>query len=116
MDLRRPEAKDVLDAHEQLDGIAVRTPLLRSDELDARTGGKVFVKCENLQRSGAFKFRGAYNCLSRLDRKVYPGGVVAYSAPLSRLAASQPWKRASVAAIRISYGSNKSRIRPARTR
>ena len=56
-----------------------RTPLLRSDELDARAGGKVFVKCESLQRSGAFKFRGAYNCLSRLDHQAYPGGVVAYS-------------------------------------
>jgi threonine dehydratase len=79
MDLRRPEAVDVLDAHERLDGIAIRTPLLRSDELDARAGGKVFVKCESLQRSGAFKFRGAYNCLSRLDCQAYPGGVVAYS-------------------------------------
>lgn len=79
MDLRRPEAADVLDAHERLDGIVIRTPLLRSDELDARVGGRVFVKCENLQRSGAFKFRGACNCLSRLDRQAYPGGVVAYS-------------------------------------
>jgi threonine dehydratase len=79
MDLRRPEAVDVLDAHERLYGVAIQTPLLRSDELDARVGGKVFVKCESLQRSGAFKFRGAYNCLSRLERKNYPGGVVAYS-------------------------------------
>jgi threonine dehydratase len=79
MDLRRPGPADVLDAHERLEGIALRTPLLRSDELDARAGGKVFVKCESLQRSGAFKFRGAYNCLSRLDRQAYPGGVVAYS-------------------------------------
>jgi threonine dehydratase len=79
MDLRRPGPADVLDAHERLEGIALRTPLLRSDELDARAGGKVFVKCESLQRSGAFKFRGAYNCLSRLDRPAYPGGVVAYS-------------------------------------
>lgn len=79
MKSRRPEAVDVLDAQERLDGIAIRTPLLRSDELDARAGGRVFVKCESLQRSGAFKFRGAYNCLSRLDRRAYPGGVVAYS-------------------------------------
>jgi threonine dehydratase len=79
MDLRHPKSADVLDAHGLLDGIALRTPLLRSDELDTRAGGKVFVKCESLQRSGAFKFRGAYNCLSRLDRQAYPGGVVAYS-------------------------------------
>ncbi|WP_315762467.1 MULTISPECIES: threonine/serine dehydratase [unclassified Bradyrhizobium] len=79
MKLRRPVAGDVLDAHERLRGTVVETPLLRSDEIDARTGGRVFLKCENLQVSGAFKFRGAYNCLSRLDRSAYPGGVVAYS-------------------------------------
>lgn len=79
MDMRRPQAADVLDAHQRLKGVALRTPLLRSDELDARAGGRVFVKCESLQRSGAFKFRGAYNRLSRLDREACPGGVVAYS-------------------------------------
>jgi threonine dehydratase len=79
MKLRRPVANDVLDAHERLRGVAIETPLLRSDEIDARTGGRVFLKCENLQVSGAFKFRGAFNCLSRLDRSAYPGGVVAYS-------------------------------------
>lgn len=79
MNPRIPVAADVLDAHERLNGVALRTPLLRSDELDARSGGKVFIKCESLQRSGAFKFRGAYNCLSRIDRGALPGGVVAYS-------------------------------------
>ncbi len=79
MNLRRPVAADVLDAHERLRGTVVETPLLRSDAIDAQVGGRVFVKCENLQVSGAFKFRGAYNCLSRLDRSVYPGGAVAYS-------------------------------------
>lgn len=76
--MRMPAAADVIDALGRLDGIAVNTPLLRSDELDARTGGKVFVSCESLQHSGAFKFRGAYNCLSRLDRRAFRGGVVAY--------------------------------------
>lgn len=74
-----PTAADVLDAMERLNGVAVRTPILRSDELDARAGGKVFVKFESLQHTGAFKFRGAYNCLSRLDRRTYPDGVLAYS-------------------------------------
>ena len=74
MMLRRPVAADVLDAHERLRGTVVETPLLRSDEIDARVGGRFFVKCENLQVTGAFKFRGAYNCLSRLDRGAYPGG------------------------------------------
>jgi threonine dehydratase len=79
MDLTLPNAEDVLNALHHLDGIAVKTPLLRSQVLDKLTGGRVFVKCENLQRSGAFKFRGAYNALSRLDTSAYPGGVVAYS-------------------------------------
>lgn len=74
-----PTAEDILDARRALAGVAVETPLLRSDALDRLTGGSVFLKCENLQRTGAFKFRGAYNCLSRLDRAAYPGGVVAYS-------------------------------------
>ena len=79
MTFRRPVPADVLDASERLRGVAVHTPILRSDELDRRTGARIFVKCENMQRSGAFKFRGAYNCLSQLDRAAYPGGVVAYS-------------------------------------
>ncbi|WP_198513197.1 pyridoxal-phosphate dependent enzyme, partial [Brucella pituitosa] len=74
-----PTYDDILDARRTLDGVAVRTPLLRSEKLDQLTGAKVFIKCENLQRTGAFKFRGAFNCLSRLDRSAYPGGVVAYS-------------------------------------
>lgn len=74
-----PSPDDVLDARRTLAGVAVRTPLLRSHTLDRLTGASVFLKCENLQRTGAFKFRGAFNCLSRLDRRAYPGGVVAYS-------------------------------------
>ncbi|MBN8945478.1 MAG: threonine/serine dehydratase [Rhizobiales bacterium] len=79
MTMRLPVAADILDARARLAGVAIRTPLLRSEQLDAVSGGKVFVKCENLQRSGAFKFRGAYNCISRLDPATFPGGVVAYS-------------------------------------
>jgi len=79
IDLRLPTAEDVIDARRRLAGIAIQTPILRSERLDALTGASVYIKCENLQRTGAFKFRGAYNCLSRLDRAAYPGGVVAYS-------------------------------------
>jgi threonine dehydratase len=74
-----PCPEDVLDARRTLAGVAVRTPVLRSDRLDRLIGASVHIKCENLQKTGAFKFRGAYNCLSRLDRQTYPGGVVAYS-------------------------------------
>lgn len=74
-----PVAKDVLDAAAQLRDVAIDTPVVRSDLLDEITGAKVFVKLESLQHTGAFKFRGAYNCLSRLDRNDCPDGVVAYS-------------------------------------
>lgn len=78
-ELTIPTPDDVLDAARVLAPVAVRTPLLRSPALDRLTGGEVLLKCENLQRSGAFKFRGAYNRLHRLDRSAFPGGVVAYS-------------------------------------
>jgi len=58
---------DVVDAASRLAGRAHRTPVVTSRTVDARTGAKVFFKCENLQRAGAFKFRGAYNALSRLQ-------------------------------------------------
>ena len=63
-----PTFADVEDAARKLEGVAVRTPLLRNDALDAAAGGRVFVKAECLQRTGSFKFRGAYNRLCRLDR------------------------------------------------
>ncbi|RYF57231.1 MAG: pyridoxal-phosphate dependent enzyme, partial [Comamonadaceae bacterium] len=56
-----PTYQDVLDAAERLRGHAHLTPVLRSRTLDAAMGVQVFMKCENLQRIGAFKFRGAFN-------------------------------------------------------
>lgn len=70
---------DVAAAAQTLTGIAHRTPVLSSRTVDARTGASVFFKCENLQRGGAFKFRGAYNALSRLTPDQKKRGVVAYS-------------------------------------
>ena len=74
-----PTAADVAEAARAISGVAMRTPLLRFDALDAATGARVFVKAETLQRTGSFKFRGAYNRLSRIadDRKA--AGVVAMS-------------------------------------
>ena len=77
--MRRPTPDDVIAAAARLKGIVVKTPLVRSDELDRLTGAKVFVKLENLQHTGAFKFRGAYNTLSQLDRVEFSDGVIAYS-------------------------------------
>ena len=70
---------DVARAHERLRGKAHRTPALCSATIDALTGAKVFFKCENLQRMGAFKFRGAYNALAQLSAEQKRRGVVAYS-------------------------------------
>jgi threonine dehydratase len=71
--------EDIRAAARRLDGIAHRTPVLTSRTLDARTGGRIFLKCENFQRMGAFKFRGAYNRIVRLDDAQRRAGVVAFS-------------------------------------
>ena len=70
---------DVAAAAEKLAGVAHRTPALTSRTVDERTGASVFFKCENFQRMGAFKFRGAYNALSNLNAAQQRRGVVAYS-------------------------------------
>ena len=58
--------EDIAAAHERIKGAARRTPVLTSATVDALSGASVFFKCENFQRMGAFKFRGAYNALSQL--------------------------------------------------
>ncbi|HVC12706.1 MAG TPA: threo-3-hydroxy-L-aspartate ammonia-lyase [Burkholderiales bacterium] len=70
---------DVEAAHARIRGVAKRTPALASSTVDALTGARVFFKCENLQRMGAFKFRGAYNALAQLPDKDRQRGVIAYS-------------------------------------
>jgi threo-3-hydroxy-L-aspartate ammonia-lyase len=70
---------DVAAAHERIKGVAHRTPVLRSATADALIGAKLFFKCENLQRMGAFKFRGAYNALSQLSVEERKRGVLAFS-------------------------------------
>jgi threonine dehydratase len=70
---------DVLCAAERLSGWALRTPLLHSPALDAACGGRVWLKPENLQHTGSFKFRGAMNRLLAIPPEGRRGGVVAYS-------------------------------------
>ena len=70
---------DVAAAAERLSGRARRTPVMTSRHVDRRTGAQVFFKCENLQRVGAFKFRGAFNALSQLGEEARARGVLAYS-------------------------------------
>jgi threonine dehydratase len=70
---------DVRDAAARLKGVAHRTPVLRSRTLDRIVGAEVLLKCENFQRVGAFKFRGAYNAASRLAPDQLARGIAAYS-------------------------------------
>ena len=70
---------DIAAAAARLRGVANRTPVLRSRTLDAVCGAQIFVKCENFQRTGAFKFRGAYNLLGSLSPRERERGVVAFS-------------------------------------
>ena len=69
----------VKDAKEALMGQAHVTPVMTSRTLDRRAGAEVFCKCENFQRMGAFKFRGAYNAMSRLSDQEKRNGVLTYS-------------------------------------
>ena len=70
---------DVAAAHERIKPYARRTPVLTSATIDALTGARVHFKCENFQRMGAFKFRGAYNALAQLSPAQRKQGVVAFS-------------------------------------
>ncbi|MQA91834.1 MAG: threo-3-hydroxy-L-aspartate ammonia-lyase [Gemmatimonas sp.] len=74
-----PTLRSVREAAERLRGIANRTPTLTSRTLDARTGGSIFLKCECFQRSGSFKFRGAYNAAASLPDSLRARGILTYS-------------------------------------
>lgn len=74
-----PDFEDITAASQRIEGLAVRTPLLESQILNERVSARVLIKPENLQRMGAFKFRGAYNMISRLNADEWPGGVTTCS-------------------------------------
>ncbi len=74
-----PDADAIRAAAARLKGKAVTTPLLSSARVDAMLGGRLLLKAESLQRTGSFKFRGAYNALAQLDAAERRAGVVAYS-------------------------------------
>ncbi|HTQ82964.1 MAG TPA: threonine/serine dehydratase [Pseudolabrys sp.] len=74
-----PTAADIDAAAKRLAGVAVRTPLINAPVLDDRLGACVFLKAETLQRTGSFKFRGAYNKISSIPLERRAAGVVAYS-------------------------------------
>jgi threonine dehydratase len=77
--LTLPTYNDVKAAAARLAGHAHRTPVLTSRQANQRLGAELFFKCENFQRMGAFKFRGAFNALSRFDAAQRKAGVVTFS-------------------------------------
>lgn len=114
-ELKLPTPADIEDAALALDGVAVRTPLLRCDALDEATGGKVFLKPEVLQRTGSFKFRGAYNRISRLTAEERKGGVVAFSSGNHAQGVALAAKLAGVRAA-IVMPSDAPKVKQERTR
>lgn len=70
---------DVMNAQSALKNTVIRTPLLENPDVNARLGGRLLIKAENMQRTGAFKIRGAYNCIRQLDAGQKAKGVVTYS-------------------------------------
>ena len=79
MQASAPDFADIQAAAERLRGNVHRTPVLRSATADARTGAALFFKCENFQRMGAFKFRGAFNAIAKLAPAQRRAGVIAFS-------------------------------------
>ena len=78
-ELNLPTYQDVVAASERIAGVAHRTPVLTSRTANEELGAHVFFKCENMQRMGAFKFRGGYNALAKFDAAQRRAGVVAFS-------------------------------------
>ncbi|MEK6594152.1 MAG: threo-3-hydroxy-L-aspartate ammonia-lyase [Pseudomonadota bacterium] len=95
---------DIAAAARTLAGKAHRTPVLTSATVNERTGASVFFKCENLQRGGAFKFRGAYNALVRFSFEQKQRGVVAYSSGNHAQAVALAGKLLGIAAVIVMPG------------
>lgn len=106
---------DLRAAAERIRPYAVRTPLLRSDALDAVIGARVFVKAENLQRGGAFKFRGAASAITALDPETRKRGVVAFSSGNHAIAVSTAARMFGIPAV-IVMPSDAPRIKLETTR
>ncbi len=99
MSLVLPTYEDVVQASETLKGVAHRTPVMTSDTADRQLGAKLFFKCENLQRMGAFKFRGGYNAIANLTPEQKQTGVLTYSSGNHAQAIALAGKLLNVATI-----------------
>src|SRR5262249_41281386 len=112
--MRLPTFDDIGDAALRLKPFAAETPLLESAALNGKLGGRVLIKAETLQRTGSFKFRGAYNCVSRVDRNEFPGGVVACSSGNHAQGVAEAARLCSIEAV-IVMPSDAPRLKIART-
>lgn len=113
--MRVPTIEDVHAAARRIEGIAVRTPLLRNDALDEAVGARVFVKAECLQRGGAFKMRGAANALAALTPDVRARGVLAFSSGNHAIAVATAAMHFGVSAVIVMPG-DAPKIKLERTR
>jgi threonine dehydratase len=101
MSIVLPTYEDVVHACATLKGVAHRTPVLTSQTADRLTGARLFFKCENLQRMGAFKFRGGYNAIANLTPEQKRAGVVTFSSGNHAQAIALAGKLLNVATIII---------------
>ncbi|MCK7516741.1 MAG: pyridoxal-phosphate dependent enzyme [Ignavibacteriales bacterium] len=85
---------EIKDARKRLNGIAHHTPVITSATLNKLVNADVFLKCENFQRAGAFKFRGAYNAISKLTDNEKQKGVITYSSGNHAQAVALVWQTA----------------------
>jgi threonine dehydratase len=114
-DVRLPTVQDVREAAGRIAAHSVKTPLLESPFLNDRMGARVLLKAEVLQRTGSFKFRGAYNAISQIDRSVHPGGVVACSSGNHAQGVAEAGRLCGVPAV-IVMPSDAPAIKVARTK
>ena len=101
MSLVLPTYEDVVHASATMQGVAHRTPVMTSRTADRLTGAQMFFKCENLQRMGAFKFRGGYNAIANLTPEQKHAGVITYSSGNHAQAIALSGKLLNVATIII---------------
>jgi threonine dehydratase len=113
--LRLPTVDDVRRAADRIKSHAVKTPLLESAFLNDRLGARILLKPEVLQRTGSFKFRGAFNRISQIDREAFPGGVVACSSGNHAQGVAEAARLSGLPAL-IVMPSDAPAIKVARTR
>ncbi len=109
-----PTINDIADADARIRPFAVETPLLEWGLLNERLGGRILCKAETLQRTGSFKFRGAYNRVSRVDRAAFPGGVVACSSGNHAQGVAEAARLCGIGAV-IVMPSDAPKVKIART-